>query len=390
MTDLDQIRGDLMHLAGRLLHRTAQTDHERRAADYLRLRLREHVTDVEMDDFAAIEGFPYLFASYYAEFLVVAVLALWAPLFAACYGFVAFVAYLAEFLGYPVFSRLLPRFETQNVPARLLAPKPRHLFIVTAHYDSGFASPLSNPGVLRWLRPAHGLVLAGMVLVIATCAIDGYNSFAGMESHVTEAVRWVAVTGLLAAAAFMFYVSTQDEDIRGANHNASGVAAMLLLAERFAKQPLEHADIWFVGTGSHECWMAGMQHLLHAHKPDPAHTYLLNLEGIGAGTLHYLKTEGMLARATASKPMAAAANAVAATYAVTPSAMRALPTAAHLPLHQGYHAMTLMGLDDAQYPVGWNAIEDRITEVDESKILTAANFAEALLRQLESDLPNDR
>ncbi len=390
MTDLDQIRGDLMHLAGRLLHRTTQTEHERRAAEYLRGRLREHIHDVSMDDFAAIEGYPYLFASYYAEFLVVAVLALWAPLFAAVYGFAAFAAYLAEYFGYPVFSRLLPRYETQNVFARLLAPKPRHTFIITAHYDSGFASPLSAPGVLPWLRPAHFLVLACMVLVIATCGIDGYNSLYGIESALTGNLRWAAVGLLVSAAAFLFYVSTQEEDIRGANHNASGVAAMLLLAERLAKNPLEHADVWIAATGCHECWMAGMQHLLRSHKPDSAHTYLLNLEGVGAGNLHYLTAEGMLSLAPASKPMVRAAEAVAPQHNATPARLRAIPSAAHFPLHHGYPALTLMGLDQQNLPIDWNSIEDRVTTVDESQVLRATNLAEALLRQLEYNLPNER
>jgi hypothetical protein len=311
-------------------------------------------------------------------------------LFAAVYGFAAFAAYLAEYFGYPVFSRLLPRYETQNVFARLLAPKPRHTFIITAHYDSGFASPLSAPGVLPWLRPAHFLVLACMVLVIATCGIDGYNSLYGIESALTGNLRWLAVGLLVSAAAFLFYVSTQEEDIRGANHNASGVAAMLLLAERLAKNPLEHADVWIAATGCHECWMAGMQHLLRAHKPDPAHTYLLNLEGVGAGNLHYLTAEGMLSLAPASKPMLRAAEAVAPQHNATPARLRAIPSAAHFPLHHGYPALTLMGLDQQNLPIDWNSIEDRVTTVDESQVLRATNLAEALLRQLENNLPKNR
>jgi hypothetical protein len=384
VADIDSIREDLMVLAGRLAHRGAHTDLERQAAEYVHGRLRESVADVETEGFAAIDNVPYLYATYYAEFLLVALMAVWFPAPAAIYGAAVFICYLAEFLGYPAFSRLLPHYETQNVVARLLAPKPRKLFIITAHYDSGCASPLSTPAALRLLRPLHAAVVAAMVLVIATCAIDAHAAWLGQPNMLAGGLRWLAALGLGAAGLFLFYASSQGEDIRGANHNASGVAALILLARRLAAEPLAHADVWLVALGAHESGAAGMRHLITAHRPDAEDTRLLNLEGIGAGRLHYLSAEGMLLRTAAGAPLVAAAREVAGADPIHPAVLRAVPSGAGIPLQRGYAAMTLMGLDRQGLPVHWNSIEDRVTNVDERAILRAADFAEALLRHLDA------
>ena len=83
------------YLAGVLPHRGANTRGERSAAEYLAERFKQYTLDVELDDFHSIDGEWLLFASYYAEFTVVAILALWWPLVAFGYGLAVFTAYLA-------------------------------------------------------------------------------------------------------------------------------------------------------------------------------------------------------------------------------------------------------------------------------------------------------
>ena len=387
--DVERIKQDMRFLAGRLLHRSAQTEEERSAAEFIKRRLQESVPDTEIDDFESIDNFPYLFASYYSEFFVVVILAIWWPAVAAVYGLLAFLVYLAEFMGHRLFSRFFPQYDSQNVVARKLAPRPKHLFIIHAHYDSGCAGPLSWPGMLPLLRPMHMGVLAAMVTIITTCVVDARGQMLGASYPAASALRWCAVGYLLACALWMYYVSTQGEDTRGANGNASGVAALLRLAEAFAEKPLEEADLCFVCTGSHEAWMRGMQHFLTRHRPEKHNTYLLNLEGVGAGAPHYIETEGMLHRMTADPAMRKAAEAHAAAHGITPATMRAVPTAAHIPFSFGYRALTLMGLDAEGLPPNWNQVSDRVTTIDEQEIGRVADFAEALLRELEKELRED-
>lgn len=386
-----QIHQDLMYLAGRLVHRSAQSECERDAAEFIEGRFKEHTEDVSIEPFHCIENYPYLFASYMSEYLVVGILSLWWPLIAFIYGAIIFVFYLIEFAGFPGLSRFLPQFPSQNVVARFLGTRPRGLVVVTAHYDSGCASPLSAPGVIPWLRTIQNLMLGAMVVVLATCVADFVvTRGGGGTNELSLAIRCGAIAFLLSGSLILFAVASQGEDIRGANSNASGVAAMLQLAGRLAGKPVEDADVWLVATGSHEAWMGGMRRFMEAHRIDRRHTCFLNLEGVGAGQLHYLTREGMLHALQSDPDMVRAAEAVADRYDVKPGAMRAVPTEAHIPLMRDCRAMTVMGLDDEGLPPHWNQISDRVTEVDEKAIARVTDFAEAVIRNLASQQARER
>ena len=368
-----------MYLAGRLLHRSAQSECERDAAEFIDRRFREHTPDVSMEPFHCIENYPYLFASYLSEFIVVGILAFFWPLIAFLYGGAMFVFYLLEFSGFPGLSRFLPQFPSQNVVARFMGTRPRSLIIVSAHYDSGCASPLSAPNVVPWLRTLQQVLLGAMVVVMGTCVADFIAARGGGFNDVSLAVRWVAISVLLTGAIGLYVASSQGEDIRGANGNASGVAALLQLSDRFAANPIENADVWFVATGSHEAWMGGMRQFLDDHDLDRRNTYILNLEGIGAGSPTYLRREGMLSALKSDETMLKLADTLAPEFGIASGEMRAVPTDAHIPLTREMRAMTIMGLDDDGLPPHWNQISDRVTEVDEKHIASVVDFSETLI-----------
>jgi len=377
-----RVHSDLMFLAGELLHRGAQTHYERRAAEFIRDRFRGTTQNVEVDDFHAIENPAYLFGSYFGEFVVVGVLAYAWPAFALAYGFGLLVAFLAEYHGVRIFERLLPEYETQNVVARYLSLRPRKLIIVTAHYDSGGASLLSNPGVARWLRPALLVMLVCMVLVLATCGAEAWAIYRGQDAAWLLYPRWVCITLLICGATFMFFASRNIEDIRGANGNASGVAVLLQLAERIKARDVEGADVWLAATGSHEAWMAGARRLVRQAKSEQREIHLLNIESVGAGNLHYTTTEGMLGANRCAPALIEAAARCAATHGATPTTLRSVPTGAHVALVAGIKAMSIVGVGEDGVPVHWNQIDDRITNIDEPQILRAADFAEGVVRVL--------
>lgn len=62
--------------------------------------------------------------------------------------------------------------------------------------------------------------------------------------------------------------------------------------------------------------------------------------------------------------------------------LRAIPTAAHIPLMRGMKAMTLMGLDRDGLPAYWNQVGDRISVVDETGVAETIAFSELILREL--------
>lgn len=376
-----QAHTDLMYLAARLLHRGAQTEEEAQAASYIFRRFRERTPDVFRDSFHAIDNPLYLFASYYAEFFFVAIIAFWLPGAAAVYGAAIFGCYMAEFLGFNLLSRFLVHYESQNVVARFLAPRPKRLFIVTAHYDSGYVSPLTQGGRLRWLRPAHFVVLACMAVVIASCAAEAYASYAGFNAPLIPYARGAALMLLLGAAAALYYASANTEEIRGANNNASGVCALLRVADELAREPLDDADVWLVATGSHEAWMAGMRHILASSTLDKANTFVISLESVGAGKLCYTRGEGMVLEMPCSPTLVKAAAGVSEP-PLEATVLSTVPSATQVALARGYHAMSIVGVDEHGCPPRWYDDADLITGVDREQIVLAADFAGQLMRHL--------
>jgi len=373
----ERIRRDLSDLAGEFAHRRPCTVGERRAAEFILERLSGLMPGAALDPFGAPDAYYYLFASYYGEFSVIALLASWWPRFALCYGAIVFLAYLAEFLGYGAFSRLIPRIPSQNVIAQLPASREGATFVITAHYDSPPGGVLADPRVAPWLHRAHQILAACMVLVLLSCAADAV----GLGGPAVPAIRWAAAGTLLAASMVLFGGAVRDEPAPDEPGNASGVAALLELAGRFAAHPLETADLWFVATGSKEGWMDGMRHVMSVQTFDRETAYFLNLDHVGAGAPHYLTVEGMLYPMAAAPELVAAMDAAAAEgKAATPATMRTRPTDAFIPLARGYKAMTLTSVDASGRPsVGAAPTPIPLTS---ARVMQAADVAEAALRRL--------
>lgn len=371
-----------MYLAGRLLHRSAQSECEREAAVFIKGRLKEYTPDVTLEPFHSAENYPYLFASYLSEFLIVGMISFIWPQVAFGYGTGVFLLYLAEFIGYRGLSRFLPQFPSQNVVGRFLGLQPKSTIIVTAYYDSGCAMPFTTPERVAWLRPVHVLLVSCMVVVLATCAADSFSDPEMQPNQLSAIVRWSGIGVLAFGALILFFTASHGDDIRGANNNASGVAALLGLAEKLKAEPAEDADVWLVATGSHEAWMGGIRHFLAEHKPSRANTYFLNLESVGAGRLHYLTKEGFLYALPADPTMVALAKSMCAGRPIQAGTLRAVPTEAHALLSRNRKAMTLMGLDRGGLPRHWNQISDRVTEVDTTNIAETIDFAAGYVRKL--------
>ena len=383
-----QLRRDIEYLAGVLPHRGSNTQSERSAAEYLAERFKEFTLDVETADFSSIDGEWLLYASYYAEFIVVSILAIWWPFVAFGYGLTVFIVYLAEFTGYRIFGRLLPQYESQNVICRFIAPKPSGLFVVTAHYDSPKDSPLQDPRVRQWLRPMHLLLVLCMVVVVVSCAVEGLGILEPFDFAYEVAIRWTASGCLLGAAAFLAFSELGADYGRGAWDNASGVSAMLEVGRRMHQNGLEHADLWLVATGSKEAGLNGMRHFMRTHKLDRATTHFLNIDAVGAAKLHYVTAEGLLATFRGSKAMLRAAEPVAKRLNATPVRHRELPSDALIPLARGFHALTITSSYE-KLPEDRLLSDDSHLDVRDDALLAAADFAENILRNLDHDLGRD-
>ena len=380
--NMAQMRRDIEYLAGNLAHRGASTQSERAAADYIRERLVAYSGDTEVDDFFAIESPWFMFASYYAEFIVVALLAFWWPWLAFSYGLLVFILYMAEFSGYRVLAHLLPQYETQNVVARILAPNPQRLFVVSAHYDSPKYSAITSNQAQPWLRLIHIAVVISMLVVLVSCAAEALGLFADAQFRLDLVLRWTGVTLLLCAAAALASCEISGEFVRGASDNASGVAVMLALAERFTEEPLHDADVWLVATGSKETWLSGMRRFMSGHVFDKEATYFLNVDRVGAGDLYYVTAEGMLHLVRSSREMVAAAQEESALFGAVPLRWRGLPSDAFLPLARGFKALSITAMGGRDTRIDIDDDEDRPGGIDYSTVTHAGAYAEAIIRRI--------
>ncbi len=384
---IQQIRDDIRFLAGSLAHRITQTDGEREAARYIHRRLREELDDAGIEPFQAVDNQDYVTASCLAEFMVVALAAHWWPLAAFFYAAAVCAAYTAEYLGRPVLSRLLPRFESANVIGRHFAKKPSMLIVVTAHYDSGTASPLTAPHVAARMRWLHLALAAAMLTVTASCLAGAVLAWNGAANPAVAAVRWAAAAVLLFGAVVHFIGAFRRGEVRGANCNASGVAALLRLAALLRDTAPENADVWLAATGAHERRMAGMRELAAGLAESRGMVHFINIECVGAGALKYTTSEGILAPVPCGGELVAAARAGAAAFGFDPAALRAVETAAYMPLTRGMSAISLVGLGENGVPAHWNWFTDSLSEVDEESVDRAAAFALDILLRVSGGAP---
>ena len=374
-----EMRRDIEFLAGNLTHRGASTESERAAAEYIRDRLLLSTPNTEIDDFYAIESPWLLFASYYGEFLIVALLAFWQPWFAFAYGTIVSTLYLAEFMGYQVVGHILPQYESQNVVARILGNAPKKLIVVTAHYDTPKFSAITAPAARPYLRRLHTLILVCMCAVLASCAAEAMGVVPEGVYRYDLIVRWCAVTVLLCGAVALFTCEYSGEFTRGASDNASGVAVLMDLAQRFADNRRDDVDMWFVATGSKETWLSGIRRFMSTHTFDSEETYFLNIDHVGSGAIRYVAAEGLFQTFHSDPALLAAAKKNAPASSAEPIIWRGLPTDALVPMVRGYRAMTITA---ASARTSYVDDSDRAGDIDYATVTAATVYAESILRDL--------
>ncbi len=375
----ERIRRDVHHLAGGLGARGPNTENERSAAQHIRRRFEESHSRVAVEEFGSPATFYLLLAGYYAEFTVVAVVATWLPGFALVYGLVVFALYIAEITGYRAVSRLLPEFSSQNVFARHPGARARWTVVVTAHYDTGKDTPLSEPGSTPWVRNVHYVLIVCMLLVLFSCLAQNLELFENEPVRPDYIARWAGALVLLSAAGWLALLELTSGQRPGANDNASGVAALLDLNERLSHAPLPHCDVWLVATGSKEGWLNGIRHFITHHRLDHAYTYFINIERVGAGQLHYVTAEGVLHLFDSDPFMVKQLNAMADVYDLEPLIRHGLPSDAYLAAARGYKSVSLTATPPSTKEGAW----DSVAQIDFGVVLRAADAAYDLMRRID-------
>jgi hypothetical protein len=282
--------------------RQAGSDAERRAANHLQRRLSRQGRDASVEPFVT-------HPRWYLAHMIHALLAIAGSAISvkdALIGTILVAAAAISTLGdvsgrLPIARRITGRRASQNVSA--LDPGSTHnrpgTLILAAHYDA--ARTGAAYGRLDDARAALGRVIRrpiglaepftySILLLLVTSAAR----LAGLDNVALSAVQFVPTVVLIVYVPFLVDVALSAPS-PGANDNASGVATVLRLAERYGDS-LDHFDVDVLFTGAQEPGALGMRDWLKMHRKelDPLTTIVLNVDEVGAGTIRYAAKEGPL------------------------------------------------------------------------------------------------
>jgi hypothetical protein len=191
------------------------------------------------------------------------------------------------FLARPaMWEAYMPRGESENVLVRIPprgAPARRIVFV--AHLDSGANRLTARPEIVRHLPRTLGAVtLLGLVGGVLT-ALAGRNQ------------RWRTLRAAIAAAALGgTALSIADEmgpGVAGANGNASGVAALLGLADLLHAHPLDSTEVILAFTGSATAVSTGADLLASEYGDNWAGALWIVVSNVGAGELCWVTRHGI-------------------------------------------------------------------------------------------------
>ena len=173
--------------------------------------------------------------------------------------------------------------------------------IVGAHYDSVSLSR-------NIFRNHYRMVLVLMpvfYITVAFLAVIGLigliSSMSGFVLPSTVSKIFLGLSGVLTLFFLTFLVTGHGNSSAGAADNASGVAALMEMANAMKDHPLEYLRISFVAFGAEEFGLLGSNNYFFAHRnalrANGTHMISVDMPG-GKGKLGYVEKYGMPPRKT--------------------------------------------------------------------------------------------
>lgn len=411
MASLDHIRA----LSEDIGPRGSATAEEAKAADYVAGQLAALGLSPERQTFlSATSAYrPYALA---AGLALLSLLLFWQPqpvgaAAAALLTAVALGSLLLELQFRPNLLRwLLPIEQSQNVsvvvpcrqpplqttadedaPMGAIAPRADcpATVVITAHLDTHrtpllFRSPFWLK-VFGWLMPAG---LAALAVLLALCAVGIFIP--------APALRLLALApGLVMLVLFALMIQADlTPYTRGANDNASGVAAALWLAERLAASPLENTQVYLVFTGCEEVGCYGADAWFSANRPalnGAFHIALDQVAGAGAQPV-VVSSERFLTTAHSDPGLLALAGRVIRErpeWNVRVVALNAGYGELSMGVKHGLRAIAFGALAPDGSSPRWHQPSDVIDAIDEGALARVQELVWALLCQIDQQRAPD-
>jgi Peptidase family M28 len=278
--------------------RWAGSEGERRAGEHLAGRLRSLARDVQLEPAVVHPDYPLTYVLHILLALVGGAVSTRRPKLGAAALSATIVSAFGDSNGrFHLLRRLTGRAVTHNVLSRERSGKAGTL-VLLAHYDAAKTGWLFNPKALeRRARLSRRIGIDIDLFEPFVWSLQGLLGVAllravGVKGRALNATRILPMLTLAAHLPLLFQIRA-SEAVPGAADNASGVATVLRLADRYGRR-LRHFDVWVLFTGAEEGLMLGMREWVrrHRHELDPQRTIFLNIDEAGYGTVRYATSEG--------------------------------------------------------------------------------------------------
>lgn len=287
------------------------------------------------------------------------------------------------------------RRASQNVVSPGDLPLAPTRVILSAHYD---AAPTGYVFGERSLRLAgrlseRGRLLLGPWRLIFWGCLAPLLPVLGLRMAGIDA-KWVSAlqvvpTILLIVAIFLLIDIALSETVPGAYDNASGVAAVLSIADALRGDPAKNLDVWVVLTGSEESLDEGMRAFVRHNRKelDRERTVFLNVDSVSYGTPHFQVAQGPIITYPMDTELVEFCEALAAAepkYGARPVRVSLSDDATPLRVRK-FRVMSITGLRDGLPPPWYHTPEDTPDKVDAEAMTNATEFTTALVRLLDRD-----
>jgi hypothetical protein len=276
------------------------TDAERRAALHLEEKLGRLGREAELEPIRIRPNFPVVYAVLAALAVVGSVVSVKSAIAGVVILLAVTVLTLADLTGtFMVFRAIVPRRASQNVISREDGGKAGTL-VLMAHYDAAHTGAVfgrkameRNAALGKTLHRSIGPFepFFWSMVVVLICAV---LRLIGFDDLPLTIVQFIPTVVLIASVPLLLDIALSGI-VPGANDNASAVATVMRLAERYGGA-LDHFDVWVLFPGAEEGLLLGSRAWIRRHKKelDPGSTVFLNLDNVGYGTVRWVTKEGFV------------------------------------------------------------------------------------------------
>jgi hypothetical protein len=371
------------------IHRPTASRGERRAAEWLLAKLRDHgaAGQIELDRVHGTFWWPLGLAAGAALVAGVATLRgrrLLGGALAAAMG----AAALDDLPpGRRRLRGLLPQRTGTTVVTEMGPADADRTVILVAHHDAAHAGLVYHPAIPElvfgrapWLIQRVDTSPPLFAPVVAIPALIGAGAATGNRALVKAGMAVAA-----GSAAALADIGSR-ETVPGANDNATGVAVLVAIARALSERPTESVRVMLVST-SEEALCEGMHVFARRHFAElpPESTFFLSIDTVGSPHLLVLRGEGMIRMREYPARALALLDELADELGISlfPNLRLRNATDGIYPLAAGYECASLCSCTDLKQPANYHWPTDTPENVDYGTVGDAVRLTESLVRRLD-------